>query len=81
MELGLAGDMRNSKKGFYRYVGQERQAKGSVSEAINEKGELASTDRSRRLRYSARRESLRPPLSLRLNMCKSMGPEDTHSRS
>lgn len=27
MELSLATDMKHNKKGFYRFVGQERQAK------------------------------------------------------
>jgi len=35
-------DVKN-KKGFYRYVGQKRQAKESIPPLINEKGELATT--------------------------------------
>ena len=44
MELNLAWDMKNSKKGFCRYIGRRRQAKESVSPLINETGELASSD-------------------------------------
>lgn len=32
------------KKGFYRYIGQKRQAKESIPPLINEKGELATAD-------------------------------------
>ncbi|KFZ66869.1 hypothetical protein N338_11098, partial [Podiceps cristatus] len=44
MELNLARDVKNNKKGFYRYIGQKRQAKESVPPLVNEKGELAVTD-------------------------------------
>ncbi|KFZ51573.1 hypothetical protein N338_04103, partial [Podiceps cristatus] len=44
MELNLARDVKNNKKGFYRYIGQKRQAKERVPPLVNEKGELAATD-------------------------------------
>ena len=43
MELNLVRDMKNNKKGFYRYISQKRQAKESVFPLINEKGELATS--------------------------------------
>ena len=44
MELHLARHIKNNKKGFYRYICQQNQAKESVPPLINEKGELASAD-------------------------------------
>ncbi|KFZ60398.1 hypothetical protein N338_05724, partial [Podiceps cristatus] len=44
MELSLARDVKNNKKGFYRYIGQKRQAKESIPPLVNGKGELAATD-------------------------------------
>ena len=44
MELNSARDVKNSKKGFYRYIGRRRQAKESVPPLINETGKLASSD-------------------------------------
>ena len=44
MELNLTRDVKNNKKGFYRYVGRRRRAKESVPPLINEMGELASSD-------------------------------------
>ena len=38
MELNLARDMKNNKKGFYRYTGRRRQPKESVPSLINEMG-------------------------------------------
>jgi len=43
-ELDLVRDIKNSKKTFYKYTGQKRQAKGSVPPLVNVKGKLASTD-------------------------------------
>ena len=40
----MPGDVKNSKKTFYRYIGQKRQAKTGVPSLVNLKGELASTD-------------------------------------
>jgi len=42
MELNLARDVKNNKKGFYRYIGRIRQTKESVLPLIIENGELAS---------------------------------------
>jgi len=39
----LDRDIENNKKGFYRYIGQKRQAKESIPPLVNEKGELAAT--------------------------------------
>ena len=36
--------MKNSKKTFYGYIGQKRQAKTGVPSLVNLKGELASMD-------------------------------------
>ena len=44
MELHLARHIKNNKKGFYRYICQQNQAKESVPPLINEKGQLASAD-------------------------------------
>lgn len=44
LELSLSRDVKNNKKGFYRNIGQERQAKESVSPLVNEKGEMVATD-------------------------------------
>ena len=40
MELNLARDVKNTKKGFYWYNGQKGKAKESVPPLRNEKGEL-----------------------------------------
>lgn len=44
MELNLARNVKNNKKGFYSYTGQKRQATESKPPLANEKGELATTD-------------------------------------
>ena len=44
MELNLVKDVKNKKKGFYRYVGQKRQAKESIPSLAIGKGEVATTD-------------------------------------
>jgi len=43
MELNLARDMKNNKKGFFGCIDLKRQEKGSVPSVINEKGELTSS--------------------------------------
>ena len=43
IELNLVRDAEN-KKGFYRYIGQKRQAKESIPPLLNGNGELATTD-------------------------------------
>ena len=42
MELNLARDAKNNKKGFYRYIGQKRMTKECVLPLIYEKGELVT---------------------------------------
>ena len=44
MELNLARDVKDNKKGFYRYIGRRRQAKESVPPLMKGNGELASSD-------------------------------------
>ena len=44
MELNLVTDVKNNKKGFYRYIGQKRQAKESISPLVHDKEELVMTD-------------------------------------
>ena len=44
IELNLVRDVKNKKKGLYRYRDQKRQAKESIPPLLNEKGELATTD-------------------------------------
>ena len=44
MELNLVRDVKN-KKGFYRYIGEKRQAKEGVLPLLTGKGELATIDR------------------------------------
>ena len=44
MELNLARDVKNNKKGFYWYIGRKRQAKESVPPVMKGNGELASSD-------------------------------------
>jgi len=47
VEQNLVRDMKNSKKTFYRYIGQTRQAKMGVPSLVNLKGELASMDKEK----------------------------------
>ena len=44
MELNLVRDVKDNKKGFYRYLGRRRQAKESVPPLMKGNGELASSD-------------------------------------
>ncbi|KFW09685.1 hypothetical protein N327_13834, partial [Fulmarus glacialis] len=45
LELDLARDAKNNKKGFYRYVGQKRKTKENVPPPpLNKTGELVTTD-------------------------------------
>lgn len=37
LELSLARDVKNNKKGFFMYTGQKKQTKESVPSLINEK--------------------------------------------
>lgn len=43
MELKLAGNVKNNRKGFYRYITHKIESKESISPLINEKGELETT--------------------------------------
>lgn len=40
----MAGDAKNNKKGFYRYIGQKRKDRGSAFHLINDK---VTTDREK----------------------------------
>jgi len=44
MKLKLAGNVKNNRKGFYRYISQKIKSKETISPLTNEKGELATTD-------------------------------------
>ena len=44
MELNLARDVKDNKKGFYRYIGRRRRAKETVPTLVKGYGELASSD-------------------------------------
>ncbi|KAK4833075.1 hypothetical protein QYF61_027737 [Mycteria americana] len=44
LELNLARDAKNNKKGFYRYVSQKRKVKESVPQLMKRNGDLVSTD-------------------------------------
>ncbi|KFZ59181.1 hypothetical protein N338_00715, partial [Podiceps cristatus] len=47
MELNLARDVKNSKKGFYRYVSQKRKVKESVPPLTSKTGKLVTTDKEK----------------------------------
>ncbi|KAK4830157.1 hypothetical protein QYF61_008668 [Mycteria americana] len=44
LELNLARDAKNNKKGFYGCINQKRKVKGSVPPLMNKNGDLVSTD-------------------------------------
>ncbi|KAK4829113.1 hypothetical protein QYF61_002151 [Mycteria americana] len=44
LEMNLARDAKNNKKGFYRYVSQKRKVKENVPPLMNKNGDLVSTD-------------------------------------
>ncbi|KFM05399.1 hypothetical protein AS27_15836, partial [Aptenodytes forsteri] len=44
MELNLARDAKNNKKGFYRYVSQKRKVKESILPLMSKTGKLVTTD-------------------------------------
>ncbi|KAK4824620.1 hypothetical protein QYF61_016926 [Mycteria americana] len=44
LELNLARDAKNNKKGFYRYINYKRKVKESVPPLMNKNGDLVSTD-------------------------------------
>ena len=67
VELNLVKDVKNTKKGFYRYAGQKKKTKDSVSPLINEKNLQQQTWRTQR--YATRslpRSSLRAKLPMSL---------------
>ncbi|KFZ67368.1 hypothetical protein N338_13023, partial [Podiceps cristatus] len=44
LEMNLARNAKNNKKGFYRYINQKRKVKERAPALMNENGELVSTD-------------------------------------
>lgn len=44
MELNLVGDVKNNRKGFYRFVVQKRRAKDSITPLIHEREKMATMD-------------------------------------
>ncbi|KAK4808500.1 hypothetical protein QYF61_005817 [Mycteria americana] len=44
LELNLARDAKNNKKGFYRYINQKRKVKESVPPLMNKNDEIVSTN-------------------------------------
>jgi len=44
MELNLARDAKNNKKGFYRCVNQKRKVKESTTPLMNKNGKLATDE-------------------------------------
>jgi len=51
LELNLARDAKNNKKGFYRSVSQKRRVKESIPLLISKAGKLVTMD-DKSLRYS-----------------------------
>ncbi|KFQ59950.1 hypothetical protein N334_02077, partial [Pelecanus crispus] len=47
LELNLAREAKNNRKGFYRYVSQKRKAKDHVPTLMNKNGDLVSTDKEK----------------------------------
>lgn len=41
MELNIARDLKNNKKGFYKYIGRKKQTKDNVPPLISKDRELA----------------------------------------
>lgn len=46
-QLNLVRDVKNNRKGFYRYSGQKKQAKESIHPLISEKGQPVITNMDR----------------------------------
>ena len=44
MELNLARDANNNKKGFHRYISQKRKVKESVPPMVSKTGKQVTTD-------------------------------------
>ena len=108
----MARDVKDNKKGFYRYTGRKRQAKESVPPLVKGNGELASSDIGKAevlnecfasvftggqgFRVCLDHEPLGEGvgsgfcptvtveqvrvLLMKLNVCKSTGPDDIHPR-
>ncbi|KFM04153.1 hypothetical protein AS27_10717, partial [Aptenodytes forsteri] len=47
LELNLARDTKNNKKGFYRYVNHKRKVKESVPSLMSRTGKLVATDKEK----------------------------------
>ncbi|KAK4818026.1 hypothetical protein QYF61_004150 [Mycteria americana] len=91
LELNLARDAKNNKKGFYRYINQKRKVKESLPPLMNKNGDLVSTDEKAEssLQHVGDQGGKAPPTvredqvrdHLRnLNIFKSMGPDEMHPR-
>ena len=111
-ELNLARDVKDNKKGFYKYIGRRRQAKETVPPLMKSNGELASSEIEKaevlsecfasvftagqaslvcqdpeslgegvgsRFHPTVTVEQVRV-LLMKLNVCKSTGPDDIHPR-
>jgi len=44
MELDLASDVRNNKKGFFKYITSKRKTRDNVGPLLNEVGVLVTED-------------------------------------
>lgn len=42
MEFNLTRDIKNSKKGLYKYIGYKRKTMGNVGSLLNERGNLGT---------------------------------------
>ena len=112
MELNLVRDVKDNKKGFYRYIDRRRQAKESIPHLIKGNGKLASSGieeaevlsecfasvftGGQAARVCQDHEPLGEGvrsgfcptvtveqdrvLLMKLNVCKSTGPDDIHPR-
>ncbi|KAK4814463.1 hypothetical protein QYF61_018981, partial [Mycteria americana] len=92
LELNLARDAKNNKKGFYRHINQERKVKESVPPLMNKSGDLVSTDeeKAESMDNMLGNKGGKAPPTVRedqvcdhlrnLNIFKSMGPDEMHPR-
>jgi len=44
LELNLARDVKNNKKGFFKYISSKRKARDNVGQLLNEAGVLVMKD-------------------------------------
>lgn len=53
MELNLARDFKDNKKGFYKYIGDKKKTRENMQLLLNETGDLVTQDTrtQKRLRY------------------------------